>query len=90
MLLPVLNTGHFPCTLCNNVAKYRGGMFKFNLQIIDKKTEMIYTDCTGIFRTKRKGQGTSLEDQLLGSSPGGSRELKAGTVSARIRKQLLN
>ena len=90
MLLPVLNTGHFPCTLCNNLAKYRGDMFKFNLQIIGKKTEMIYTDCTGIFRTKRKGQGTSLEDQLPGPSPGGSREFKVGTALARIRKQLLD
>ena len=27
---------------------------------------------------------------LPGSSPGGSREFKAGTVSARIRKQLFN
>ena len=27
---------------------------------------------------------------LPGSSPGGSREFKAGTASARIRKQLLN
>ena len=33
----------------------------------------------------------SLSQQTLpGSSPGGSREFEAGTVSARIRKQLLN
>ena len=30
------------------------------------------------------------EEELPGSSPGGSREFKAGTASARIRKQLLN
>ena len=35
---------------------------------------------------------TNLEGNgnLPGSSPGGSREFKAGTASARIRKQLLN
>ena len=77
MLLPVLNTGHFPCTLCNNVAKYRGGMFRFNLQIIDKKTEMIYTDCTGIFRTKRKASSCKEEwtSACLSSYSRGDRQL---------------